>query len=297
MGLINREKRQHAWPARTMAPPTFACAGVRAPRCSLVRCPSHQRPRRWPPWRNARKVLPQGRCLGSRGFGLGSPLVPSSTPHACSGPSTGFGGLTAVRPLRTHRPLGASTRPRSAGRPPPATGLAVTHARRREALRTSRAPNRQVGGHLLRCSRSPGASADSLTRHATPAASSSHYASDCCCLHCGLPFCPHTRPAYDAPWVVVLPASQRSTAPHGSLVQAAAKASGRGAAAPTPTAAPTRSAALPRPRAAPNQPPATGLPAHKREGFNTFARRAPPAARSVGARALFLDGQRTQLSG
>ena len=41
MGLINREKRQHAWPARTMAPPTFACAGVRAPRCSLVRCPSH----------------------------------------------------------------------------------------------------------------------------------------------------------------------------------------------------------------------------------------------------------------
>jgi len=41
MGLINREKRQHAWPARTMAPPTFACAGERAPRCSLVRCPSH----------------------------------------------------------------------------------------------------------------------------------------------------------------------------------------------------------------------------------------------------------------
>ena len=145
MGLINREKRQHAWPARTMAPPTFACAGVRAPRCSLVRCPSHQRPRRWPPWRNARKVLPQGRCLGSRGFGLGSPLVPSSTPHACSGPSTGFGGLTAVRPLRTMRPPGASTRPRSSGRPSPATGLAVTHARRHEALRTSRSPNRQVG--------------------------------------------------------------------------------------------------------------------------------------------------------
>ena len=90
--------------------------------------------------RAPRKMLPQGRCLGSRGFGLGSPLVPSSTPHACSGPSTGFGGLTAVRPLRTHRPLGASTRPRSAGRPPPATGLAVTHARRRETLRTSRDP-------------------------------------------------------------------------------------------------------------------------------------------------------------
>ena len=264
-----------------MAPPTFACAGVRAPRCSLVRCPSR---------------FPKAAALGPEASDSAPPSTQACRLHSAWA-SKGVGGLTAVRPLRTHRPLGASTRPRSAGRPPPATGLAVTHARRRETLRTSRSPNRQVGGHLLRCSRSPGASADSLTRHATPAASSSHYASDCCCLHCGLPFCPHTRPAYDAPWVVVLPASQRSTAPHGSLVQAAAKASGRGAAAPTPTAAPTRSAALPRPRAAPNQPPATGLPAHKREGFNTFARRAPPAARSVGARALFLDGQRTQLSG
>ena len=263
-----------------MAPPTFACAGVRAPRCSLVRCPSR---------------FPKAAALGPEASDSAPPSTQACRLHSAWA-SKGVGGLTAVRPLRT-RPLGASTRPRSSGRPPPATGLAVTHARRRETLRTSRSPNRQVGGHLLRCSRSPGASADSLTRHATPAASSSHYASDCCCLHCGLPFCPHTRPAYDAPWVVVLPASQRSTAPHGSLVQAAAKASGRGAAAPTPTAAPTRSAALPRPRAAPNQPPATGLPAHKREGFNTFARRAPPAARSVGARALVLDGQRTQLSG
>ena len=27
----------------------------------------------WPPWRSRAHVLPQGRCLGSRGFGLGSP--------------------------------------------------------------------------------------------------------------------------------------------------------------------------------------------------------------------------------
>ena len=70
---------EHARPGRTVAPPTFACAGVRAPRCSLVRCPSNQRPPSadvWPPWRSRALVLPQGRCLGSRGFGLGSPLFP-----------------------------------------------------------------------------------------------------------------------------------------------------------------------------------------------------------------------------
>ena len=35
---------------------------------------------RGPPWRTARKVLPQGRCLGSRGFGLGSPSSRASLP-------------------------------------------------------------------------------------------------------------------------------------------------------------------------------------------------------------------------
>ena len=134
---------------------------------------------------------------------------------------------------------------------------AGSQARRSQHLRAPRSPNRQVGGHLLRCSRSPGASADSLTRHATPAASSSHYASDLCCRHCGLPLCPHTRPAYDAPWVVVHPAYQRSTTPHGSLARPPQK---RPAAEQRPpqTAAPTRSAALPRPRALSFSAPVTG---------------------------------------
>ncbi len=82
MGLINREKRQHAWPARTMAPPTFACAGVRAPRCSLVRCPSH---------------FPKVRALGPE---ASDSAPPSSQPCLALArwASTGVGGLTAVRP-------------------------------------------------------------------------------------------------------------------------------------------------------------------------------------------------------
>ena len=45
MGLINREKRQHARPARTMTPPTFACAGVRPP-AALWCAARHTRVRR-----------------------------------------------------------------------------------------------------------------------------------------------------------------------------------------------------------------------------------------------------------
>ena len=159
-----------------MAPPTFACAGERAPRCSLVRCPSHQGPKTpGHPGAPAHTVLPQGRCLGSRGFGLGSPLVPSSS-HACPGPSTGVGGLTAVRPCArlfdTALPAPSTlptVRSTTSGH-----RTAGSQARRLRHLRASRSPSRQIGGRLLRCrhSRYPGASADSLTRHATPAVSS-----------------------------------------------------------------------------------------------------------------------------
>ena len=117
------------------------------------------------------RCFPKVAALGPEASDSAPPSTQACRLHSAWA-SKGVGGLTAVRPLRAMRPLGASTRPRPSGRPSPATGLAVTHARRRETLRTSRSPNRQVGGHLLRCSRSPGASADSLTRHATPAVSS-----------------------------------------------------------------------------------------------------------------------------
>ena len=145
MGLINREKRLHARPARTVTPPTLACAGVRAPRCSLVRCPSHQRPQTsGHPGALAHTCFPKVAALGPEASDSAPPR-PERALARLLGPVNGVGGLTAVRPLRAMRPLGASTRPRPSGRPSPATGLAGTHARRRETLRTSRSPNRQVG--------------------------------------------------------------------------------------------------------------------------------------------------------
>ena len=91
-----------------MAPPTFACAGERAPRCSLVRCPSHQGPKTpGHPGAPAHTVLPQGRCLGSRGFGLGSPLFPA-VPGTCTlGVVRGW-RFNSGAPLRTSLRHGAS---------------------------------------------------------------------------------------------------------------------------------------------------------------------------------------------
>ena len=101
MGLINREKRQHAWPARTMAPPTFACAGVRAPRCSLVRCPSHQRPQTsGHPGALAHTCFPKVAALGPEASDSAPPR-PERALTRLLGPVNGVGGLTAVRALRT----------------------------------------------------------------------------------------------------------------------------------------------------------------------------------------------------
>jgi len=154
MGLINRKKRQHAWPARTMAPPTLRVRGY-VPPAALWCAARHTSPRSLP-W------VPRLRTR--------LPLVPSSA-HAYSGVNR-VGGLTAAR-LCARRPGSlrlslASSSHRTAG----------SQARRLPGrcvhLRAPRSPNRQVGGRLLRCYRScsPGASADSLTRHATPAVSS-----------------------------------------------------------------------------------------------------------------------------
>ena len=100
MGLINREKRQHAWPARTMAPPTFACAGVRAPRCSLVRCPSHQRPQTsGHPGALAHTCFPKVAALGPEASDSAPPR-PERALTRLLGPVNGVGGLTAVRKLR-----------------------------------------------------------------------------------------------------------------------------------------------------------------------------------------------------
>ena len=118
MGLINREKRQHAWPARTMAPPTFACAGVRAPRCSLVRCPSHQRPQTsGHPGALAHTCFPKVAALGPEASDSAPPR-PERALARLLGPVNGVGGLTAVRPLRTSLALYAPTLPTVPRRPP-----------------------------------------------------------------------------------------------------------------------------------------------------------------------------------
>ena len=103
----------------------------------------------------ARTRASPGLCLGSRGFGLGS------------------GGLTAARKLRAPSvstppqlpaafstvSCGANLQTELASNPTSHpwhwtvnTELPVHQARRCLHLRAPRSPNRQVGGHLLRCS-------------------------------------------------------------------------------------------------------------------------------------------------
>ena len=187
----------------------------------------------------ARTRASPGLCLGSRGFGLGS------------------GGLTAARKLRAPSlstppqlpaafstvSCGANLQTELASNPTSHpwhwtvdTELPVHQARRCLHLRAPRSPNRQVGGRLLRCCRSlpPGASADSLTRHATPAASSF-----CTTLPGSTAYTPGAAVALllshaSRPWVLVRPASQRCSTPHGSLARLRRRTSVRGAAAHAP---------------------------------------------------------------
>ena len=136
----------------------------------------------WPPWRSRAHVLPQGRCLGSRGFGLGSP-----SSRACFGTSararqrgwrlnSGAPPAHVSRTLCPHAPDCTSAASLRSLTPDVATGLPV-HKREGHSTYARRAPPtaRSVGtcsaAPLLRSS-FPGASADSLTRHATPAVSS-----------------------------------------------------------------------------------------------------------------------------
>ena len=128
----------------------------------------------WPPWRSrahgaSPRSLPWVPRLRTR-----LPLFPSSA-HAYSGVDR-VGGLTAVRPCArlfdTALPAPSTlptVRSTTSGH-----RTAGSQARRLHHLRASRSPSRQIGGRLLRCRHShyPGASADSLTRHATPAVSS-----------------------------------------------------------------------------------------------------------------------------
>ena len=136
MGLINREKRLHARPARTVTPPSLACAGVRAPRCSLVRCPSHfpkvaalgpEASDSAPP-RPEQRACILGRQQGWR-FNSGAPpahVFSHLTPPA----SSALPVLSLVDQLR----------------PPNCrfTSAKVSN------LRAPRSPNRQVGGRSLR---------------------------------------------------------------------------------------------------------------------------------------------------
>ena len=126
-------------------------------------------------------ALPRTRCfpkVAALGPEASDSAPPSSQPCLALArwASSGVGGLTAVRPCArlfdTALPAPSTlptVRSTTSGH-----RTAGSQARRLHHLRASRSPSRQIGGRLLRCrhSRYPGASADSLTRHATPAASS-----------------------------------------------------------------------------------------------------------------------------
>ena len=77
----------------------------------------------WPPWRSRAHVLPQGRCLGSRGFGLGSPSSRACFDTSARARQRGW-RLNSGAPLRTSLRLGApcalyaSDRPVDHLRPP-----------------------------------------------------------------------------------------------------------------------------------------------------------------------------------